>query len=196
MKRNDVFKEIRPYFTSSEVGKLECAYNLSKLGHGYKDGQKRDDGSRYFEHPKIVMMIIFNLFMIKTDLKSLIAALLHDLREDVYLIIERMIRIMFGKIINKTVMFVTKDDDSKPVFFARLMCCNDWRAIVIKLADRIHNMSTLGNCTKEKQRKQVKETEEYYFKLCDYLETIIPKRFSFVPGIARNELRRLCNLYK
>lgn len=196
MKRNDVFREIRPYFTSGELSKLECAYNLSKLGHGYKGGQERDDGSRYFEHPKLVMMIIFNVFLIKTDLKSLIAALLHDLREDIYLIIERMIRILFGKIVNKVVMFVTKDENSKPIFFARLLCCNNWRAIAIKLADRIHNMSTLGNCTKEKQRKQVKETEEYYFKLCDYLETIIPKRFSFVPEIARKELRRLCDLYK
>lgn len=196
MKRDEVFSVLTPFFIQKELSKIESAYNLAKLAHGYKDVQIREDGSRYIEHPKAVMMIIFMLFGIKTDLKSLLISLLHDTKEDVYLIIEAMIVLMFGKSVARSVMFVTKDKNSKPIYFPRLLSCNDWRAVVVKLADRIHNLSTLGSCTKEKQKKQVQETEEYYFKLCDYLETIIPKRYRYAVGIARNELRRLCDSYK
>lgn len=196
MNRKEVFTELKPYFTKKELEKVEVMYNLTKLGHGYKKVQTRDDGSRYFEHPKEVMMIIFIFFKVKTDLQSLLLALAHDLGEDVYLMIQALFILFFGNKLARSVMFVTKDDDSKPIFFERLLCCDDWRAVMVKLADRIHNMRTLGSCDRKKQLKQVAETEKYYFVLCDYLETIIPKRYAHVVDIARDELRRLCFLHR
>lgn len=195
MKRDIIFEAIRPYFIKPDLDRLECAYNLAKLAHGYKSVQTREDGSRYIEHPKAVMMIIFTLFMIKTDWKLFVGSLIHDTREDVYLIIQSMIILMFGEDVGRTNMFVTKDKESKPIYFVRLLCCNDWRAIVIKLADRIHNLRTLDSCSKEKQRKQVQETRDNYFALCDYLETIIPSEFKHMPNIARVELHTLCEKY-
>ena len=185
-------KKLRPYFTERDIEEIKTGYAFSKYGHR---NQTRDSGERYFDHPKEVSLIVFNDFDVKFDWKVIVIALLHDIVEDQYLLTERRIWINFKSIVAQGVKFVSKDEDSKEVFFPRLFSCNQWRPMVVKLADRIHNMRTLDTCALEKQKKQVEETQKYYFQLCDISGKTIPKQYRHAIVYARAELNRLCELY-
>ncbi len=185
-------KKLAPYFAERDLEEIKTGYAFSKYGHR---NQTRDGGERYFDHPKAVSLIIFDDFDIKFDWKVIVIALLHDIVEDQYLLTERRIWINFKNIVAQGVKFVSKDEESKEVFFPRLFACNQWRPMVVKLADRIHNMRTLDNCTKEKQKKQVEETRTYYFQLCDIAERTVPKQYRHAIVYARTELHRLCEQY-
>ncbi len=185
--------KLSPYFPERDLEEIRTAYAFSKYGHR---NQTRDDGSRYFDHPKAVSLIIFDDFEIRFDWKVLVIALLHDISEDQYLLTERRIWINFKTVVVQGVKFGSKDEHSKDVFFPRLFACNQWRPMIVKLADRIHNMRTLGVCAPQKQRKQVEETKKYYFKLCDVAEKRIPKQYRHSITYARKELTRLCELYE
>lgn len=185
-------KKLSPYFTERDIEEVQTAYAFSKYGHR---NQVRDSGERYFDHPKAVSLIIFDDFTIKFDWKVIVIALLHDIAEDQYLLTERRIQTNFKAIVAQGVKFVSKDENSKKVFFPRLFSCNQWRPMVVKLADRIHNMRTLGDCPDEKKKRQVEETRTYYFELCDVAEKIIPKKYKQSIAYARIELARLCDHY-
>lgn len=186
-------KKLSPYFTERDIEEIQTAYAFSKYGHR---NQERDNGGRYFDHPKAVSLIIFDDFNIKFDWRVIVIALLHDISEDQYLLTERRIWINFKDQVTQGVKFVSKDENSKEIFFPRLFSCNQWRPMIVKIADRIHNMRTLNVCSVEKQKKQVKETREYYFQLCDIVEKIIPKKYQSAVLYAREELDRLCKNYR
>lgn len=187
------FNKLSPFFMETELEEIKAAYAFSKYGHR---NQTRDTGGRYFDHPKEVSLIIFDDLNIKYDWRVIVIALLHDISEDQHILTERRIRINFKDLVAKGVKFVTKDEHSKSVFFPRLFECGQWRPMLVKLADRIHNMRTLGDCSQEKQKNQVKETREYYFRLCDIAEKIIPKKYALAVVYARIELERLCKKYE
>lgn len=183
-------KKLSPYFTERDIEEIQTAYAFSKYGHR---NQTRDTGGRYFDHPKAVSLIIFDDFSIKFDWKVLVIALLHDIVEDQYLLTERRIWINFKNEVTQGVKFVSKDENSKKIFFPRLFSCNQWRPMIVKLADRIHNMRTLDDCTAEKKKKQVEETRMYYFELCEIAEKTVPKKYKHAAIYARTELIRLCD---
>ncbi len=183
------FSLLRPYFLEDELEKIQAAYEFSKYGH-YK--QVRDSGVRYFDHPKAVSLIIFQEWKI-FDWRCLVGALLHDIREDSFILSEKRIRINFGKNSATEVKLLTHEDDE---YFLRLMRTRKWRAKLIKLADRLHNMRTLEHRSRKKQQEQVEETRAYFFDLCDSLEKVIPKKYKYVVSLAKNELRTLCKKYE
>jgi guanosine-3',5'-bis(diphosphate) 3'-pyrophosphohydrolase len=186
-------EKLSPFFTERDLEEIKTAYAFSKYGHR---NQERESGERYFDHPKAVSLIIFDDFEIKFDWQVIVIALLHDIVEDQYLLTERRIYINFRNTVAQGVKFVSKDEYSKDNFFPRLFICAQWRPMIVKLADRIHNMRTLNECSTEKQRKQVKETREYYFKLCNIVEKIIPKKYRHAVAYARKELDELCKKYE
>lgn len=187
------FNRMSSYFVEKDMEEIRTAYAFSKYGH---KTQERDDGTRYFDHPKAVSLIIFDDFRIRFDWRVIVIALLHDIPEDQYMITERRIDINFKKLVAYGIKFVTKDEHSKPIFFERLKECGMWRPMIVKLADRIHNLRTLENSTLEKKRKQIKETREEYFAICDAAEKKVPKNFRYAVTYAREELERLCTLYE
>lgn len=187
------FERLGPYFTERDLEEIRTAYAFSKYGHR---NQERENGERYFDHPKAVSLIIFDEFNIKYDWRALVIALLHDIVEDQYLLTERRIWINFKDQVTQGVKFVSKDENSKGIFFPRLFGCGQWRPMIVKLADRIHNLRTLEECSSEKKKKQVKETREYYFELCDIAEKTIPKKYRHAVVFARQEIDRLCKLYE
>lgn len=182
-------KKFSPYFTERDLEEIKTAYAFSKYGHR---NQERDGGGRYFDHPKAVSLIIFDEFGIRFDWRVIVIALLHDIVEDQYLLTERRIWINFKDQVAQGVKFVSKDEESKGLFFSRLFLCGQWRPMVVKLADRIHNMRTLSDCTIEKQKKQKEETRQFYFELCDIAEKTIPKKYKHAITFARQELQRHC----
>jgi len=187
------FRYMSPFFQETDMEEIRTAYAFSKYGHR---NQTRRSGERYFDHPKAVSLVVFDDFEIKFDWRIIVIALLHDIIEDQYLLTERRIKINFGRPVVEGVKFMSKDEDSKLIFFERLLTCNQWRPITAKLADRIHNLRTLDGATEDVKKKQVKETREYFFKLCDVAEKITPQRYKYAVAYARKELFGLCKVHE
>jgi GTP diphosphokinase / guanosine-3',5'-bis(diphosphate) 3'-diphosphatase len=184
-------KKLQPWFLREELRSIMWAYKLSKYGH--RD-QQRESGERYFEHPKAVATIIPEELKI-FDAQSIIMALLHDIIEDSYLLDEDLMRRIFGKMLTNGVRLLSKDENVKPVYYERLRTCGNWRVILVKICDRLHNMRTLDTASKEKQRKQAKETRKEFFALCDLLAELIPKKHYQAVPYLRDKLDALCIQY-
>lgn len=167
-----LLEKIRTYHKANDLQIVEKAYNYALQKH---DGQFRKSGEPYFTHPLSVAHIIASLEM---DPQSICAALLHDVVEDTdasYEDIERE----FGETIAMLVDGVTKlgkipttskeeqqIENLRKMFFAMT---KDIRVIVIKLADRLHNVHTLKYMPEEKQREIARETLEVYAPLAHRL---------------------------
>lgn len=146
-------------------GKMESvnfAYVTSKYGH---KEQKRDDGRRYFDHPKAVAWIYISELGGR-DTKAINMMLLHDIVEDASLLSLYRISKNFGKKTALGVRALTKlpkGKETTPAYLERIISAGD-RAILAKLLDRLHNIRDL-NCLLEKQIEQVEETREFHLKI-------------------------------
>ncbi len=148
-----------------ELEKIKQAYILAKSAH---EGQTRISGEPYISHPIAVAYILAELGM---DSDTLIAALLHDVVEDTDISLEDITK-EFGSEIALLVDGVTKlgkvplstkqEQQAENVRKMLLAMSQDIRVIIIKLADRLHNMRTLQVKTPQKQRDTALETMEIY----------------------------------
>ncbi|HEX2910840.1 MAG TPA: HD domain-containing protein [Chloroflexia bacterium] len=155
---------LRKYFIPSQVRLIMMAYRFSKYGHR---GQSRDGGERYFNHPRAASLILIEQGVY--DHEVIIAALLHDVMEDSFILTWEDLEYIFGSRVCTIVKQVTKESwMAKEEYMPRLVNGLP-EAWLVKLADRLHNMSTLDTCTREKQLKQIKETREKIMPLCHRL---------------------------
>ena len=146
-----------------DMNKIENAYILAYESH---IGQRRKSGEDYILHPVEVAEILADM---KMDTDTIVAGLLHDVVEDTLIVLED-IEDNFGKDVKKLVDGVTKlrnlpRTDSKKLENKRKMVIamsEDIRVVIIKLADRLHNMRTLKYMKPEKQQEKSKETIEIY----------------------------------
>lgn len=182
-------KEIRSYITRKESLELiEKAYNFAYEKH---NGQFRRSGEPYFIH---VLSVAYTLATLKCGPTTICAGFLHDVMEDCGVTKEEMIN-EFGEEIHSLVESVTKISNLKFTDEKEYLAANhrkilmamakDVRVIMVKLADRLHNMRTLQFMTPEKQKKIAKETLEVYAPIAHRL------------GIAeiKNELEDLSFFY-
>lgn len=159
---------IRQYFPAADLSSVIKAYHFAEEKHA---GQIRKSGEPYVTHPVHVAYILAEL---ELDLQSICAALLHDVVEDTSVTREDLIQ-KFGETVTLLVDGVTKltkisytskeeqqIENLRKMFFAM---AKDVRVIVIKLADRLHNMRTLKYQSEEKQREIARETLEVYAPL-------------------------------
>ena len=167
MKESSVtFKDLEEklkYLEDSEINEVKEAYLFAKDMH---EGQKRITGEDYINHPLKVALI---LTTINADKDTICAALLHDVIEDTDITKEE-IEEKFGKTIAKLVDGVTKinnlkistENDYLTSYYKKIIVgmSEDVRVIIIKLADRLHNMRTLYAIPKESQKRKAKETLE------------------------------------
>jgi len=137
---------------------VSFAYIVSKYGHAQ---QTRDGGERYFDHPKAAAWIYINELGGR-DPRVICDLLLHDIKEDAYLLSIYRIKINCGIDVALDVLAVTKLPKGKETIedYLQRIIDRDPRAIITKLCDRLHNVRTLVTCTPEKRRKQIIETEE------------------------------------
>lgn len=157
-------EKLNRYFIPSQVQQIMMAYRFSKYGHR---GQNREGGGRYFEHPKEAALILLEQGV--TDHEVIIAALLHDVMEDSFILTWPDLEFIFGSKLCTIVKQLTKETGlPKEQYIPRLVNGLP-EAQLVKLADRLHNLSTLGSCKREKQLKQIKETREKIFLLTDRL---------------------------
>ncbi len=173
MQIGTVIKKAKTYLPHLKEERLREAYDFAKKAH---KGQKRMDGSPYIMHPLAAAMILTELHV---DEDTLVACLLHDVPEDTEHPLEELEDI-FGKKVAFLVDGVTKlskvkyrhdmmerQIESLKKFF--LHSARDLRIILIKLADRLHNMGTLEHVREEKQLRIARETMEIYVPISDLL---------------------------
>ena len=166
-----VFEKLYEY-PEEDRSVLLSAYRYAELMH---DGQKRASGEPYFTHPCAVAEILIDLGM---DTPSIAAAFLHDVIEDTDATADD-IREKFGNEILTLVDGVTKldkiryasheEEDAENFRKIFVAMANDVRVIIIKLADRLHNMRSLNYLSNERQQRIAKETLEIFTPLAGRL---------------------------
>lgn len=160
------------YLPDEQVGKIRRAYQIGAQAH---DGQTRKSGEAYITHPVAVACILAEL---RLDVETLCAAILHDTLEDTGLPRARIVA-EFGEPVAALVDGVTKLDklqfrdrqEAAAESFRKMMLAmaRDLRVILIKLADRLHNMRTLDAMSDEARRRIARETLEIYAPIAQRL---------------------------
>ncbi len=162
----DLIKSIRKYHPSDDISQIEKAYRIAREAH--KD-QKRKSGEPYIIHPLCVAIILADL---ELDKETIIAGILHDVVEDTIMTLDEVEK-EFGAEVALLVDGVTKltqlswsmdkveiqAENLRKMFLAM---AKDIRVILIKLADRLHNMRTLQYMKPEKQKEKARETMDIY----------------------------------
>ena len=164
--------QLTSYLAPAHVQQVRRAYFYAEQAH---DGQKRTSGDAYVTHPLAVARILADMGM---DPHSLMAALLHDVIEDTG-ISKSALATQFGETVAELVDGVSKltqiEFNSKAEAQAEnfqkmtLAMAKDIRVILVKLADRLHNMRTLGVLKPEKRRRIARETLEIYAPIANRL---------------------------
>ncbi|WP_312240784.1 bifunctional GTP diphosphokinase/guanosine-3',5'-bis pyrophosphate 3'-pyrophosphohydrolase [Pantoea sp.] len=163
---------IEKYLPEDQIKRLKQAYLVSRDAH---EGQTRSSGEPYITHPVAVACILAEM---KLDHETLMAALLHDVIEDTPATYQDMEQ-LFGKSVAELVEGVSKLDklkfrdkkEAQAENFRKMIMAmvQDIRVILIKLADRTHNMRTLGSLRPDKRRRIALETLEIYSPLAHRL---------------------------
>lgn len=169
--------------------KIMFAYTQSKYGHR---NQWRKNMVRYFEHCKSVALIImleFKVFLIN----PIIVALLHDIIEDSFILTRRFVRKIFGYSILYGLNIITKKKGEN--YYSGIMNVQKkfWWIILVKLADRLHNIRNILHMSKKFMLRQLRETENIYPNLLEVFEEKVPARFSHLPDYIRKEMDYACN---
>ncbi|MDO8313018.1 MAG: bifunctional (p)ppGpp synthetase/guanosine-3',5'-bis(diphosphate) 3'-pyrophosphohydrolase [Sideroxyarcus sp.] len=167
-----LLQEVSAYLKSEDVAQIQAALDFSRSAHA---GQLRQSGAPYVSHPIAVARILTPLHL---DVHAITAALLHDVVEDTD-VTTAQIAEQFGKPVADLVdglskidklQFETKEDAQAENFRKMLMAmARDVRIILIKLADRLHNMRTLNSVSKEKSVRIARETMDIYAPIANRL---------------------------
>ena len=168
----DLITQIKAYYPEADLEIIHKAYKLAEKAH---TGQYRKDGSPFFYHPLCVASILADL---QLDLYTIVTGLLHDVVEDTSVSLD-VIKEQF----NDTVAFLVdgvskvsqinfhntqkKDSENMRKMIVAMAC--DVRVILVKLADRLHNMRTLIHLPPEKRLKVAQETMDIYAPLASRL---------------------------
>ena len=165
-------ESVGAYLTPSQVEKVRRAYRFSEKAHR---NQQRISGEPYIHHPLAVSRILGDMHL---DYQTISAAILHDVIEDTD-VAKEDIRRRFGRDVAQLVDGVTKISRIQFDTYAHAQASNlqrmfmamtdDLRVILIKLADRIHNMRTLGALPPAKRRRIACETLEIYAPIAQRL---------------------------
>lgn len=185
---DDLVREVQSCYPDADEGLLRRAYEFSARAH---EGQTRRSGEPYLQHPLAVAGI---LTFLKLDVTAIVAGLLHDTLEDTVATQEEL-QAHFGDEVAHLVEGVTKIgqipfrtyEEKQAENFRKMLLsmADDIRVVFIKLADRLHNMRTLGHLPERKQKQIAQETLEIYSPLANRLG---------MSGI-KQELEDLCFQY-
>ncbi len=171
IRQFELVERVKSYDPSADEGILNRAYVYAMKKHG---SQKRESGDPYFSHPIEVAGILTGL---KLDDSSIVTALLHDVVEDTEATLEDIEKV-FGKDIARLVDGVTKltrlelqsEQTKHAENFRKLVLAmsEDIRVLLVKLADRLHNMRTLDSVKSEDKRRRIsRETMDIYAPLAE-----------------------------
>lgn len=197
------FKEsAEKQFQKEEVAEIEKAFRTAEAAHA---DQKRSSGEPYIIHPIAVASILLSLGM---DYQSIVAALLHDTVEDTSISLSE-VQALFGSEIAALVDGVTKlekvplhtkeEQQAENIRKMLLAMSEDIRVIIVKLADRLHNIRTLNYVDEQKRRDKALETLEIYAPIAHRLgiralkEELEDRAISFLDPVAYKEIEQSLN---
>jgi guanosine-3',5'-bis(diphosphate) 3'-pyrophosphohydrolase len=167
-----LIEEVSSYLKPQDVEHVRVAIEFSRIAH---EGQTRHSGDPYVTHPIAVARILTPLHL---DTQSIIAALLHDVVEDTEITSEQIAEKFGGPVAElvdglsklERIQFETREDAQAENFRKMLLAmARDVRVILIKLADRLHNMRTLGAMSPDKCERIARETMEIYAPIANRL---------------------------
>src|SRR5215218_7529737 len=168
----DLLEKVRAYAPDADVELLRRAYVFSAFEH---KGQVRHSGEPYLIHPLAVADFLADM---RLDAVAIAAGLLHDVVEDTLTTIER-IEELFGRDVAHVVEGVTKisaiqfssSEERQAENFRKMLLAmvDDIRVILVKLADRLHNMRTLHHLPEERRVKIAQETQDIYAPIASRL---------------------------
>ncbi|WP_413727436.1 bifunctional GTP diphosphokinase/guanosine-3',5'-bis pyrophosphate 3'-pyrophosphohydrolase [Sodalis sp. RH19] len=194
---------IQRYLPEDQIKLLRQAYLVARDAH---EGQSRSSGEPYITHPVAVACILAEM---RLDHETLMAALLHDVIEDTPATYQDMEQ-LFGKTVAELVEGVSKLDklkfrdkkEAQAENFRKMIMAmvQDIRVVLIKLADRTHNMRTLGALRPDKRRRIARETLEIYSPLAHRLgihhlkteleelgfEALYPNRYRVIKEVVKS----------
>jgi len=169
---SDLCNMLETYLEPEKITEITRAYLVSEAAH---EGQSRMSGEAYINHPLAVARTMAEMRM---DAESIMAAILHDVMEDTNISREQLVD-EFGEVIASLVDGVSKLShltfdsraEAQAASFRKMMLAmtSDVRVILVKLADRLHNMRTLGSLNPEKRRRIARETLEVYAPIAQRL---------------------------
>lgn len=169
---DELCHKLKGYLAEDQIVEITKAYRVSAKAH---EGQQRYSGEPYISHPVAVARILADMHM---DTKSIVAAILHDVLEDTA-IDKATITAQFGEEVAELVDGVSKleqinfesrvEAQAENLRKMMLAMARDIRVILIKLADRLHNMRTLEAMPLDKRRRIAKETLEIYAPIANRL---------------------------
>lgn len=182
---DQLLDRLQGYQPDADLGMVRKAYEFSARAH---EGQVRRSGEPYVKHPVAVAGVLTSL---KTDVTAVVAGLLHDTLEDTVATTDELQR-EFGKEVVHLVDGVTKigkitfksSEEKQAENFRKMVLsmADDIRVVIIKLADRLHNMRTLEHLSDKKRQEISQETLEIYAPLANRIGI----------GWVKNELEDLC----
>ena len=162
----ELIKSVRKYHPSTDISMIEKAYQIASRAH---EGQLRKSGEPYIIHPLCVAIILADL---ELDKETIVAGLLHDAVEDTVMTTDEIARefsdevaLLVDGVTKLGQLSYSKDkieiqaENLRKMFLAM---AKDIRVILIKLADRLHNMRTLQYMKPEKQKEKARETMDIY----------------------------------
>ncbi len=172
VRLDDILQKVRGYAPDADLSQIKRAYVFGEKHHS---GQMRKSGEPYFSHPMAVADILADL---KLDVDCITVALLHDTVEDTPATLEE-VEGVFGKDVASMVDGVTKlskldyksAEEHQAENFRKMIfaMAQDIRVILVKLADRCHNMRTLDSMKETKQRSIAQETLDIYAPIANRL---------------------------
>ena len=182
---DQLLDRLQDYQPDADLGMVRKAYEFSARAH---EGQVRLSGEPYVKHPVAVAGVLTSL---KTDVTAVVAGLLHDTLEDTVATVDELQR-EFGQEVVHLVDGVTKigkitfksSEEKQAENFRKMVLsmADDIRVVIIKLADRLHNMRTLEHLGEKKRQEIAQETLEIYAPLANRIGI----------GWVKNELEDLC----
>jgi len=199
---NQLIDKLEAYLPHEDVERVQAAYDFAYQAH---EGQRRRSGEPYITHPVAVADLLADL---RLDSQTLIAAILHDVMEDTPTLKEE-ITTRFGTEVAELVDGVSKLDqiqfksrrEAQAESFRKMLLAmvRDIRVIMVKLADRTHNMRTLGSMPPAKRRTIARETLEIYAPIANRLgmhaikveledlgfRSLYPRRYKVIETVVR-----------
>ena len=172
LRLDDLLEKVHSYNPDADVDLIKKAYVFTAKAH---EGQMRRSGEPYVVHP---LSVAYLLAEMRLDIASIVAALLHDTVEDTKVTLEEVER-LFGAEVRQLVDGVTKlgkikfttSEEKQAENFRKMIMAmaQDIRVILIKLADRVHNMRTLHHMPEGKQVDIAQETQDIYAPIANRL---------------------------
>ena len=187
--RTSFFNRLEPFLAPSVLLDVQHAYTLAKYGHRAQTRKELDscgEPIRYFEHVRRVAIILIDEVKIVRS-EMIISALMHDIIEDAPNLPPALIEHCFGTDVVNIIKTLSKAP--KEGYLERFNMCIDWRPYVIKACDRLDNLRSLSNSSREFRLKQITETREKYFSLFDRMVQLSPPEYRDRVMLVRDAIR-------